>query len=94
MLIESFNVMGLVLILPDYFSVPDPISCPVPGPCVTFDLKSLATDWDHTRQIQTVNNILLERKSGIFKLAVYEVCSIVLQSAGVRIPGHHCDHPD
>ena len=65
MLIESFNVMGLVLILPDYFSDPDPISCRVPGP-VTFDLKSLATDWDHTRQIQTVNNILLERKSGIF----------------------------
>ena len=64
MLIESFNVMGLVLILPNYFSVPDPISCPVPGP-VTFDLKSLATDWDHTRQIHTVNNILLERKTGI-----------------------------
>ena len=64
MLVESFNVMGLILILPDYFSVPDPISCPVPGP-VTFDLKSLATDWDHTRQIHTVNNILLERKTDI-----------------------------
>ena len=62
MLIESFNVMGLVLIPPDYFS--SQISCLVPGP-VTFDLKSLATDWDHTRQIHTVNNILLERKTDI-----------------------------